>query len=212
MNKVPPGTLTNFLVAANIAVAAITLWPSAFDNALLAGGMFPARFTAGDFVYANSGFLLPVWLTPFSSAFLHGSVMHLVLNMLMLLIMGRKTERVLGWQGLAVLYAAGMIASTSAEIIASPYSLVPVVGASGAISAVVAAYLLLFPNIAPKPWGNTPAHYARPLQLMLMWTAINLLLRYAGTGTDIAIWAHIGGFAIGLLIAKPLLLWKYRKA
>ena len=212
--RIPPGPLTNALVIANILVGLLLLWPSAWEVSVMAGALVPARFSMGDAAFADVPYLLPVWLTPFSSAFLHGGILNLVLNMAMLLLMGRMTERVLGWQGLGLLYVVGIVASALAEFVAHPHSQIPVIGASGAISAVIAVYMILFPNSEPKPWGPMPAKIARPLQLLLMWVLINLMIGYAGPGMGlgIAIWPHIGGFIAGLLLAKPLLRWRYRNA
>jgi membrane associated rhomboid family serine protease len=90
----------------------------------------------------------------------------------------------------------------------------PAVGASGAIAAIIGAYVLLFPNQQPKPWGRIPANIARPLHLTIAWIALNLAIGFVGPGLGIgiAIWSHIGGFVAGLLLARPLLLWRYRKA
>lgn len=90
----------------------------------------------------------------------------------------------------------------------------PAIGASGAISAIIGAYVLLFPNAQPKAWGPIPANIARPVHLTLAWAALNLALGFVGPGLGIgiAIWSHIGGFVAGLFLARPLLLWRYRKA
>ena len=207
-------TATNIIIAANIAIAAITLWPMFFEPAMLAGGLFPARLVDGDGAFAGVTPLLPAILTPISSAFLHGSIAHVVMNMLMLLITGREVERVLGWKAFLLLYAAGMLLASAAEIIAAPHSLNPVVGASGAISAVIAAYTLFFPNKEPKPWKGIPAKTAHQLHLLAGWVLINGMLYFAGPQIrmNIAVFAHIGGFIAGLLLARPLLLWRFRKA
>jgi membrane associated rhomboid family serine protease len=212
--RIPPGPLTNILVAINVVIGLLLIWPPAWEASVMAGALIPARFSGGNSAYLDIPYLLPVWLTPFSSAFLHGGVLHLVLNMAMLLLMGRMTERVLGWQGLGILYVAGIIAAAAVEFLAHPSSQTPVIGASGAISAVIAVYMLLFPNKEPKPWGPIPVAIARPLQLLAMWVLINLMIGFAGPGMGlgIAIWSHIGGFIAGLLLARPLLRWRYRKA
>lgn len=212
--RIPPGPLTNALVIANVIVALILLVPGLWENAVVAGGLYPVRFTSGNTGFENVSGLLPVWLTPFSSAFIHGGIFHLLLNMLMLLFMGRMTERVLGWQGLGFLYIAGMLAAAVVEIFAHPASTTPVIGASGAISAIIAAYLLLFPNGEVKNWGALPARWARPLQLLIMWGLINVMVGYVspGMGMTIAIFPHIGGFIAGLILAKPILIWRYRNA
>jgi membrane associated rhomboid family serine protease len=210
-NQWQSGPLTNILLAANILVSLVLLWPGLSDQAVIAGGLIPARFTLGDGGIAG---LLPVWLTPISSAFLHDGFMHLFLNMLMLAFVGKMMERVLGWKGLLMLYCAGIIASAAAECIATPYSATPVIGASGAISALLGAYVILFPNAEPKAWGPIPARFARPLQLLLLWSVINLAFGFVtpGMGYSIAVFAHIGGFAAGLVLAHPLLKWRYRNA
>ena len=211
-NQWQSGPITNILIAINILVAAVLLWPGLANNAIIAGGFIPARFTLN--ADAGSYFLLPIWITPVSSAFLHGGLMHLMLNMLMLAFTGKMMERVLGGKGLLILYFAGIFASCAAEFIASPYSPSPVIGASGAISALLGAYVILFPNKEPKPWGPIPAGYARPIQLLLLWSVINLMMGFVspGMGYSIAVFAHIGGFAVGLLLAHPLLRWRYRNA
>jgi membrane associated rhomboid family serine protease len=208
------GPLTKILLSLNAAVSAVTLWPAAFNILVLAGGLFPARFVDGDAQFSGATYLLPVWLTPISSAFLHGGLMHLGFNMMLLLLVGGAVEQILGWKGLLALYVVGIFASAAAEVLVAPHSLAPVIGASGAVSSVLAAYLLLFPNAPPKDWGKMPAKYARPLQLLLMWVLINLAMGFAGPamGMSIAIYAHIGGFLAGLLLTRPLLLWKYRGA
>ncbi len=210
-NQWQSGPLTNILLVANIAVWLVMLWPELAERAVWAGGFIPGRFMLGDIGATG---LLPVWLTPISAAFLHSGFMHLLLNMLMLAFVGKMMERVLGWKGLAALYSAGIIASSAAEFIASPYSGLPFIGASGAISALLGAYVILFPNATPKPWGPIPARFARPLQLLLLWSVINLALGFVtpGLGYSIAVFAHIGGFAAGLFLAHPLLKWRYRNA
>ncbi len=212
--RMPPGPLTNILVATNVVLGLSMLWPAGWSQMVMAGALYPARFSVGDTQFADIPGLLPVWLTPFSSAFLHGGIMHLVLNMAMLLLVGRITERVLGWQGLGLLYIIGIITAAAAEILVHPTSTTPIIGASGAISAVIAVYMLLFPNGEPKSWGNIPLTVSRPLQLLFMWVMINLMIGFVspGMGIGIAIWSHIGGFIAGLLLARPLLRWRYRNA
>jgi membrane associated rhomboid family serine protease len=212
--RFPALTVTNVLIAINLAIAGMLLWPGLFEPALVAGALFPARLIEGNADFVSAGPMLPSYLTPISSAFLHGGLMHAFLNMVMLLITGRMVEKVLGWQSFLLLYVAGMLAAAAAEIIAAPYSITPVVGASGAISAVIAAFAVLFPNKEPKKWGSIPARYAHQLHLLLGWVLVNAMLRFAAPelGFTIALYAHIGGFIAGLLLARPLLLWRYRNA
>jgi membrane associated rhomboid family serine protease len=210
----PALTATNAIVVINIAIGMVMLWPAFFESMVLAGGLFPARITDGDAAFAGISPLIPAILTPVSSAFLHGGVMHVLLNMIMLITTGREVERVLGWRSFLLLYGAGMVLAGSAEIIAAPHSMTPVIGASGAISAIIAAYTMLFPNNEPRAWGPIPGKYAHPLKLLTGWVLINAMLKFVGPqiGVEVAVYAHIGGFIAGLLLAHPLLLWRFRKA
>jgi membrane associated rhomboid family serine protease len=215
MQPMKAGPLTNILVVVNLLIAAAFAFADkVWEKFVIAGGLFPIRFIDNRPAAFGNEFLLPVFLTPLSAAFLHGGLVHAVMNMLMLLLIGRIVEPVLGWPRMLLLYVIGAYAAAAVEFIAHPHSMGPVVGASGALSAVIAAYAMLFPNKQPVNWGPLHAKYARPLHLLLGWVGLNLMLGFAGPGIgmNIAIWSHIGGFIAGLLLAWPLLRWKYRKA
>ena len=217
----PRGPVTNTLVVINLVIATILLVPSWWQYAVVSGGLFPIRLSGNDVAFADVGFLVPAVLTPLSAAFLHGGVAHVVMNMLMLLLIGKIVERVLGGVPYLALYlvSAYVAAGTEwfASVMAWPMSadmMAPAIGASGAISGIIGAYVLLFPNKKPRAWGPVPAALARPFHLTLAWIALNLALGFVGPGLGIriAIWSHIGGFVAGLLLARPLLLWRYRNA
>jgi membrane associated rhomboid family serine protease len=217
----PRGPVTNALVVINLVIAAVLLVPVWWQYAVVTGGLFPARLSGDSSAFQEIGFIVPAWLTPLSAAFLHGGIAHVILNMLMLLLIGKMVERVLGGGLYLTLYLVGAYAAAITEWIAAimrwPMSvglMAPAIGASGAISAIIGAYVLLFPNRQPKPWGPVPANIARPLHLTIAWVGLNLALGFVGPdlGLTIAIWSHIGGFVAGLILARPLLLWKYRKA
>ena len=217
----PRGPVTNALVVINLVIATILLVPSWWQYAVVSGGLFPIRLSGNDVAFADVGFLIPAVLTPLSAAFLHGGVAHVVMNMLMLLLIGKIVERVLGGVPYLALYLLSAYVAAGTEWLASvmawPMSadmMAPAIGASGAISGIIGAYVLLFPNKKPRAWGPVPAALARPLHLTLAWIALNLALGFVGPGLGIriAIWSHIGGFVAGLLLARPLLLWRYRNA
>jgi membrane associated rhomboid family serine protease len=212
--RIPPGPVTNALVAINAVIAVILLVPVWWQHAVFAGAMVPARFGADETTFTGLGVMVPAILTPISAAFLHGGIAHVALNMLMLLLIGKMVERVLGGGLYLLLYFVGAYAAALAEWVAGPASMTPVIGASGAISAIIGAYVIQFPNKKPKNWGPVPASIARPLHLLAAWAALNLALGFVAPdlGLGIAIWSHIGGFIAGLLLVRPLLLWRYRKA
>jgi membrane associated rhomboid family serine protease len=212
--RTPAGPVTKAIAAMNVVLALIVLFPGFYGPVTVAGALIPARFTMGDAVFGGVGYLLPVWLTPISHAFLHGGILHVSMNMLMLLMVGANIERVLGSTSFAALYATGMLAAAAAEIAAQPHSPIPVVGASGAISALFAAHMQLFPRNRPRPLGPIPGKVIHAAQLLAGWMLLNLMLWFVapGVGLNIAIWAHIGGFAAGLALTWPLLNWRYRNA
>ena len=119
----------------------------------------------------------------------------------------------LGQAGLIVLYVIGAFVAAAGQWIAGPQSAAPMIGASGAISAVVGAYALLFGQRQAKGWGPVSAGIAQVLWLSAGWIGIQLLIGATEPdGQSIAIAAHIGGFLAGLALARPLLLWRWRGA
>lgn len=212
--NLPNGKLTNGLIIANVVIF-LLLWISGLqDQAVLRGGFFPIRLGEGFPELEAVGTLVPVWLTPLSSAFLHGGLMHIAFNMLMLLFCGRFVEQALGPQLMAFLYVAGAYAASLAEFLFNGQSVIPVVGASGAISAILGAYALLFARNDVKPVGPFPGHVVRIAWLTLAWIGIQLMIGIATRGNlqGIAIFAHIGGFVAGLVMTRPLLQWRFKNA
>lgn len=157
---------------------------------------------------------LPDLLTPLTATLLHGNWIHLGFNLLMLLFCGRAVETILGARGLVILYAFGAYAAAAAQWAADPSSMVPMIGASGAISAVLGAYALLFARNKVKTASPLLAQWLHALWLAAAWVALQLLIGFTfrTAGPAIAIAAHIGGFLIGLILGKPLLLLRYRGA
>jgi membrane associated rhomboid family serine protease len=208
------GPFVKAIAAINLLIAVLMLVPSFSEPMLIAGALFPARFFTDGAAFQGAGYMLPVWLTPISSAFLHGGLLHVGLNMMMFAAVAPNVERVLGQGSLITLYGVGMLAAAAAQVASDPLSTVPMVGASGAISAVIAAQVALFPRERPKPLGPIPGKWAHALKLLVAWSALNLALAYIGPSLGVAIagWAHIGGFAAGLALVWPLLRWRYRNA
>ena len=92
--------------------------------------------------------------------------------------------------------------------------IVPMIGASGAISAIVGAYAILYGRPRESKLSPKVARWVHIAWLAAAWTGLQLLVGYASrlNGTGIAAGAHIGGFLAGLLMARPLLRWRYRSA
>ncbi|WP_338426114.1 rhomboid family intramembrane serine protease [Sphingopyxis kveilinensis] len=188
----------------------VLLWITGFQiNAIVRAGFIPARF--GHELILPPGTIVPFVLTPLTSAFLHGGVLHIAFNMVVLLFIGRQLEAPLGAKAMAVLLLAGAYGGALAQYLADPSSAVPMIGASGAISALIAVFALIFSRSEAPAIGPIPSHWVRAIWLAAAWIGVQILLGFAGGAGfgAIAIWAHVGGFLAGLLLARPLLRWRF---
>ena len=175
------------------------------------GGFIPVRI--GSDIPVDHGFLVPAFFTPLTATLVHGGFAHLALNLVMLVFCGRQVERIIGPAGLVLLYIVGAFAGAAGQWAFEPNSSVPMIGASGAISAVVGVYALLFGERRTKRWGPVSGDVLHVIWLAVAWIGIQFLVGLAGMGgVTVAIGAHIGGFVAGLVLARPLLLWRYRRA
>ncbi|MGZ8283250.1 MAG: rhomboid family intramembrane serine protease, partial [Allosphingosinicella sp.] len=154
------------------------------------------------------------WLTPLTSMFLHGGFMHIAGNMLFLLVFAPAIEDAMGRRRFLSFYLLGGLAATVAQVALAPASTVPMVGASGAISAVLGAYAILFGRNRVKVASPTLALWLNALWLMAAWIVLQVIVGYtsASFNVGIAFAAHIGGFIVGVALANPLLLIRYRRA
>jgi membrane associated rhomboid family serine protease len=157
--------------------------------------------------------------TVLTSMFMHGDLAHLGGNLLFLWIFGDNIEDSVGKLRYLLFYLVGGVGAAAAQIAVDPTSTIPMVGASGAISAVLGAYLVLYPRSSV-----TVLNPVLPLWLLLgpffrlpAWVVIgfwflfdNLLKGLVSLGMPsqggVAFWAHIGGFVVGLLLVKPFML------
>ena len=214
--KVPPGKLTNALALIICACFLLLLLTGHIENAAVLGGFIAARVSDGSIIPADwSGLAVPMWLTPLSATFIHANWMHLGFNMLMLVFCGRHVEHVIGKWLMLGLYVAGAYASAFAEWLAGPGALAPMIGASGAISALLGTYSLLYSKQEVRGLGPISANWVRVAWLAAGWVAIQLMIGVATGAGDgplghIAIAAHIGGFLAGLLLTGPLLRLRFR--
>jgi membrane associated rhomboid family serine protease len=185
-------------------------------TASFAAGLVPARVT-GAVVGIPEG-PLPMPATFLTHIFLHGGWVHLAMNMVFLAWVGRQVEGLVGTGRFLLLFFAGGIAGGAMQVLFTPTSVAPVVGASGAISAVFAAYALMFARNSEDPATFLGIHLSaetvRALRYASLWIGLQLLTGAAfnAPGTPgIAIWAHIGGFVAGL-VAVPLLKRRFDPA
>ncbi|AUW59130.1 rhomboid family intramembrane serine protease [Sphingobium sp. SCG-1] len=213
--------MTNGLAIVTLVLFVLVWGLGQIDYAAAAGGFIPARLSSpGAFVHSVGAFVVPVWLTPLTATLIHGGWMHIGFNMLMLVFCGRHVEHVLGPRLLLVLYVIGAYAAAAAEWVLNPSSLSPMVGASGAISALLGTYALMYSHQKVRAIGPFSANFVRIAWLAAGWTAIQLMIGLAtvgGTGDlgedigQIAIGAHIGGFIAGLMLTRPILHLRFRR-
>ena len=199
--------VTVALIVVNVAVHFLLLPvnPSVHASVIKEFGFTPAKFFAGSGYHFD---VSPV-VTLFSSMFLHGGIMHLGGNMLYLWIFGNNIEDIMGRFRFIIFYLLCGIGGALLQGFLKPDSLIPMIGASGAISGVLGAYLIRFPK-------------ARVTVLIFLFYFINLIkvpasivlgfwivfqvLSGMGSlgqqGGGVAFFAHIGGFATGILLIK----------
>ena len=191
------------LIAINLAAFALELAQGGeVDSFVRRWGLVPS-----DVFGAEGRAALATLLT---STFLHAGWLHLLSNLLYLRVFGPAVERRVGPARFTVLYVASALVGSVAYLVAQPTSQTPAVGASGAIAGVIAAHLVLYPGatlgtLAPVLFLSV-VETAPTLLLLLLWLATQVFSSVASltSSTGIAWWAHLGGFATGLVLAPVL--------
>ena len=166
-------------------------------------GAIPYQITNGAVLHDAP--LIPLPLTLFSSMFLHGGFLHLFGNMLYLWIFGNNVEDTLGHFRFFLFYLVCGLFAAAVQIFSDPEATVPMIGASGAIAGILGAYLLLFPGarILTLFFIIIFVKLIRiPAIIILGFWFIIQLLGAGSTGTNVAFFAHIGGFVSGLILVK----------
>jgi len=179
----------------------------AVERFILSYAAVPAELFRPGTVVGDPG--VPNTVTVFTSMFLHGSVMHLGGNMLYLWIFGNNIEDVMGHARFILFYLLCGVAAMFGHAVTAPESTVPMIGASGAISGVLGAYLLLFPQARVQVLillgifvriVPIPAVYV--LGFWIVMQVLNGAFNWGGPDGGVAWFAHIGGFAVGLALIK----------
>lgn len=170
----------------------------------LAFGTIPAVVT-GEAVLPEGYARMPAPFSLVTYMFLHGGWLHLIGNMAFLFVFGDNVEDALGHARFLAFYLLCGVAAATVHVVADPASEAPLVGASGAVAGVIAAYLVLHPNI--RLWAlvlmkiplRVPAYWAIGAWFMLqVWQIL------ASDDHDTAWWAHVGGFLAGALLVTVM--------
>jgi membrane associated rhomboid family serine protease len=201
--------ITATLVVVNILVF---VWPLTISSGLEQTLMREYAFVPRELLVSLGSRLelLPYnVLTIFTSMFLHGGVLHLAGNMLYLWIFGNNVEDAAGHARFLTFYLCSGLVACAAQFSTDPASAVPMIGASGAVSGILGAYLLLFPRAKVKTLififvfvttVDIPA-----VLLLTVWFVVQVLFSH---GQGVAWFAHIGGFIFGLVFIKVFMLGK----
>lgn len=207
--------ITVTIIAANVAVFSyeISLGPQLLDPFVYQMGVVPAAIT-GASVPGTGGYS-----TLMTSMFLHGSWMHIIGNMLYLWIFGNNVEDSMGHLRFVVFYLVTGIVAAIAHVALQPASTVPTIGASGAVSGVLGAYLVLFPSARIKtlvPLGLFFSIVYLPAWFFLIiwigWQVLSQALAPLNPdGGGVAYAAHIGGFMAGIALIPIFRKYRRRK-
>ena len=210
--------VTRFLLAANVAVFILELrLGHSLEIALYRFGVVPSNWLV---TQANDLLDWPgLFLALVTSQFLHGGFLHVFSNMVYLWIFADNVEDRLGHFRFLMLYLGSGIVAAVVQILSSPHSSVPMIGASGAIAGVLGAYLLMFPHariITLVPlfvfWQTVelPAFYFLGVWFLIQWVQGMATIGQVADLGGVAFWAHVGGFVagmIGVLIMRPRRRW-----
>ena len=193
-----PGIVTIALIALNVIVFIfqLTLSQSGLESFIQQFGVVPAEILDGNQLYS----LL-------TSMFLHGGWLHLISNMLFLWVFGDNVEAVLGKPLYLLFYLAGGLAASAAHILVNSGSTVPSLGASGAVAAILGAYIVMFPKSQVKLlMARAGVTRTSALVFIGIWAVTQFFNGIASLGVEtaqtggVAFFAHIGGFVFGLLV------------
>jgi len=178
--------------------------PAAFDQATIDFGMIP--IVVRD-LYPQPVPWLPDWATLLTYQFLHIDWLHLLSNMLFLWVFGDNIEDALGHVKFLAFYLACGVCAALAHLVFNLNDNGPLIGASGAVAGVMGAYILLYPHARVFVLARIVIPVPLPVPAFWMlgfWVATQLFYVLAGSDEPVAWWAHLGGFATGVVLAAAL--------
>jgi len=207
--------VTVLLIGINIAVFILQIFVEGSGQEIIfAYGAIPVNI-----LHLHSTQPIPALMTIFTSMFMHGGLLHLAGNMLYFWIFGDNIEDSLGHIRFLVFYVFCGIVSAYAHAVVDPASTVPMIGASGAISGLLGAYILLFPSARINTLvflGFFVQVIKIPALIVIgIWAIIQILSGFLSQGAEhhggVAWFAHAGGFLTGLLTIKLWLPGRFRR-
>lgn len=176
-----------------IFIFQFSLEPNAIQAFVTNFGAIPTEILAGE-----------DYVTLFTNMFLHAGLMHLLFNMLYLWIFGDNIEATIGNSRFILFYISGGVFASLVHVFLNPSSAVPSIGASGAIAAIMGAYIMMFPQSRIRMWVFFKSIYIPALIFLGFWIVQQLYSGLSDLGPEsaqkggTAWWAHIGGFVYGV--------------
>ena len=190
------------LACGAIFAVQFSLGPRGQEHLVYGLGLIPATLV-GDAQLSPELRLAPPLATLISYMFLHGGLLHLGGNMLFLWVFGDNIEDAMGHRRFVAFFLLGGVIAGLAQALVEPGARVPIIGASGAIAAVLGAYLVLHPRAKILvPIVIFPVYLPAVLPL-LFWIGFQVFTAMSGGAGNVAWWAHIGGFVAGAILIVP---------
>lgn len=202
--RAPVLTVGIIAVAVLVFLYQLTLPERAGEAFILGYGMIPAVLFGTRQLVAGIPTVDP-WMTVITSMFLHGGILHIAGNMVYLWVFGNNIEDAMGHVRFAIFYLLCGAAAAVTQAFVEPNSAIPMVGASGAVSGVLGAYLVLHPHarVVVLLFYGLVTTFTLPAMAVLGWwiavQMINVLITEPGQG-GVAWYAHIGGFVAGMVL------------
>jgi len=205
--RAPIVTVGIIIVNVLVYLNQLSLPPQAAARFVYLYGLIPIEISSGDLLVTHP---VPLYATLLTSMFVHGGLFHIAGNMLYLWIFGDNVEDTMGHLKFLIFYLLSGLAAAGTQILSDPHSKIPMIGASGAISGVLGAYLLLFPHarvltLLALGWFirlvEIPALVV--LGFWIVFQVLNGLLTLGVQVGGVAWFAHIGGFVAGLVMVIP---------
>ena len=214
-HRTPVVTWTLISINVLMFVVTLSLGDTGAEALVMRFGVIPDVMVHGSWTASRAdGGALGSWVTPFTSMFLHGGLLHLAGNMLFLHVFGDNLEDVLGRARFLLFYMLCGLGAVLGQVLVDPNSMVPTIGASGAISGVLAGYMTLFPHarvVTLIPIFVFIHFMELPAAIFIvLWFVLQLVEGYlslgiiAQGGGGVAWFAHIGGFLAGLVFVRAL--------
>jgi membrane associated rhomboid family serine protease len=207
-SRIPLITIGLIVINVLVYLNQLTLPPRAALRFVYLYGLIPVEISQWQLLVPHP---VPLYGTILTSMFVHGGLFHLAGNMLYLWIFGDNVEDRLGRFRFLLFYLLSGVGAAAAQILSDPHSKIPMVGASGAISGVLGAYLLLYPHARVVTlvffgWLVRVIEI-RALIVLGFWIVVQLvsgLLTWGAQVGGVAWFAHVGGFVAGLVMVIPL--------